>query len=120
MHISAAVRLVAMWRSCGSTAVQYSHVAAGAHLVPRHRRRHCFDLRPRRYGVIREEQERHRRVAEQERIRRAAALQANPFDVDSQRFIEDQIRQENVESLRQEAIEHMPESFGTVVMLYVA
>eukprot|EP00911_Craspedida_sp_UC1_P000126 UC1_evm1s99 len=72
-----------------------------------------------RFRDIFSRQDTARREAEAERVRRAAALQANPFDLEAQRFIEQQIRLENVESLRQEAIEHMPESFGVVVMLYI-
>lgn len=59
------------------------------------------------------------KVEELRRVRRLAALQANPFDIEAQRAIEEEIQNENVETLRQEALEHMPESFGSVVMLYV-
>lgn len=61
------------------------------------------------------EHESRRRQQEAERRR----LLANPDDPEAQRLIEEQIRMENVEALRQSALEHMPESFGSVVMLYV-
>lgn len=57
--------------------------------------------------------------AELERVRRVAALAADPFNVEAQRALEEDIAKENIETLRQEAIEHMPESFGSVTMLYI-
>lgn len=55
----------------------------------------------------------------QARAAEQARLMANPMDPDAQRLIEEQIQLENIEALRQSAMEHMPESFGSVVMLYV-
>jgi predicted aspartyl protease len=46
-------------------------------------------------------------------------LAANPYDVDAQRIIEEQIELENIEASRQQAMEHLPESFAPVVMLYI-
>jgi len=54
-----------------------------------------------------------------EERRQRAALAADPFNIEAQRALEEQIRQENVEQLRQQAIEHMPEVFASVIMLYV-
>jgi len=68
---------------------------------------------------ILQKQDEQRKEAEMVRIRRAAALQANPFDVEAQRAMESEIQNGNVEQLRQQAIEHMPESFASVHMLYI-
>ncbi|KAH9313238.1 hypothetical protein KI387_028273, partial [Taxus chinensis] len=48
-----------------------------------------------------------------------ALLNADPFDIDAQRKIEEMIRQKNVHENWEIALEHNPESFAGVVMLYV-
>ncbi|KAK9762612.1 DNA damage-inducible protein 1, partial [Basidiobolus ranarum] len=60
-----------------------------------------------------------RKQAEQSRISEMAALEANPFDIDAQRKIEEAIRMENVMSNMEAALEFNPESFGRVTMLYI-
>lgn len=62
-----------------------------------------------------------KRQEEQMRQRQATleAAAADPFNIEAQRALEEEIQLGNVEQLRQEAIEHMPESFGTVTMLYI-
>ena len=44
---------------------------------------------------------------------------ADPFDVEAQKKIEDMIRMQNVLQNMETAIEHNPEAFGRVCMLYV-
>lgn len=62
------------------------------------------------------EQQQDRAKREQERIR---LLTADPFDIDAQAKIEEDIRQHNVEENMTIAMEEAPESFGQVVMLYI-
>lgn len=54
-----------------------------------------------------------------ERQRQIQLLNADPFDIDAQARIEEIIRQERVMENLQNAMEHNPEVFGTVHMLYL-
>lgn len=54
-----------------------------------------------------------------ERQRAIQALNADPFDVDAQARIEEIIRQERVMENLQNAMEHNPEVFGRVHLLYI-
>ncbi|XP_044138408.1 protein DDI1 homolog 2 isoform X2 [Bufo gargarizans] len=64
--------------------------------------------------LLEQQQERARR--EQERIR---LFSADPFDLEAQAKIEEEIRQQNIEENMTIAMEEAPESFGQVVMLYI-
>ncbi|XP_029006859.1 protein DDI1 homolog 2 isoform X1 [Betta splendens] len=69
-----------------------------------------------RFTKVLLEQQQDRAKREQERIR---LLTADPFDLDAQAKIEEDIRQHNVEENMTIAMEEAPESFGQVVMLYI-
>ncbi|XP_049748999.1 protein DDI1 homolog 1 [Elephas maximus indicus] len=62
------------------------------------------------------EQQREKALREQERLR---LYSADPFDLEAQAKIEEEIRQQNIEENMNIAIEEAPESFAQVVMLYI-
>lgn len=67
------------------------------------------------YKVL-EEQQQQRRDKEAERIR---MLNADPLDPRYQQKIAEDIRHTNVQANMESAIEHIPEMFGQVIMLYI-
>ncbi|KAL2090954.1 hypothetical protein ACEWY4_013217 [Coilia grayii] len=69
-----------------------------------------------RFTKVLQEQQQDRARREQERIR---LLTADPFDLEAQAKIEEDIRQHNIEENMTIAMEEAPESFGQVVMLYI-
>ncbi|XP_058064083.1 protein DDI1 homolog 2 [Anopheles bellator] len=66
-------------------------------------------------GVMRK-QIAERMEKQQKRLR---ILQASPFDAEAQRLIAEEIKQKNIEANMEAAMEFNPETFGTVVMLYI-
>ncbi|MCI4375460.1 hypothetical protein PGIGA_G00109630 [Pangasianodon gigas] len=69
-----------------------------------------------RFTKVLQEQQQDRAKREQERIR---LLTSDPFDLEAQAKIEEDIRQHNIEENMTIAMEEAPESFGQVVMLYI-
>ena len=66
--------------------------------------------------LLRQTRERQANV-EMERQNEIARLNANPFDVEAQRRIEEAIRQQAVLENMEHALEYSPEFFGKVTML---
>jgi len=66
--------------------------------------------------LLRQTQER-QNTAEFQRQHEISLLNADPFDVEAQRKIEEAIRQQAVIENMEHAIEYSPESFGRVTML---
>lgn len=60
-----------------------------------------------------------RMEAQRKKIELERRIMANPFDVEAQRELEEQIRLQNVDQNLEQAMEHNPEAFGSIVMLYI-
>ncbi|XP_043206388.1 protein DDI1 homolog 2-like isoform X1 [Amphibalanus amphitrite] len=69
-----------------------------------------------RFTAVLNEQQKARADRERMRMR---MLSADPFDAEAQRLIAEEIRQKNIDANMEAALEHHPESFGSVVMLYI-
>lgn len=67
-------------------------------------------------SLLRQQRERYNE-AEVARQREAATLNADPYDIEAQRKIEEAIRMEAVMENLEHAMEYSPESFGRVTML---
>jgi hypothetical protein len=65
--------------------------------------------------VLKDQQEA-RKEREKMRIR---MMNADPFDLEAQRLIQQEIEQKNIDHNMELAMEASPESFGTVIMLYI-
>ncbi len=68
------------------------------------------------FSRVLQEQRKQRLEQEAERIR---LLTADPFDLEAQRKISEDIRMQNINSNMETAMEYQPESFGQVFMLYI-
>ncbi|XP_063965953.1 protein DDI1 homolog 2-like isoform X2 [Lytechinus pictus] len=69
-----------------------------------------------KFTEVLERQRKERAERERQRI---LLLNADPFDLSAQTKIAETIRLQNVEANMETAMEHAPESFGQVVMLYI-
>ncbi|CAO3597842.1 unnamed protein product [Absidia cylindrospora] len=73
---------------------------------------------PSRFTTMVQQLEQSRRQAEDQRTQMMAA-NADPFDVEAQKRIEDAIKQENIAANLEAAMEYNPESFARVTRLYI-
>ncbi|XP_017877297.1 protein DDI1 homolog 2 isoform X2 [Ceratina calcarata] len=69
-----------------------------------------------RFSTVLRQQIKLRAEREAQRLR---MMNADPFDTEAQRFIAEDIRQKNIEANMEAAMEYNPETFGSVVMLYI-
>merc|ERR1719187_3073107 len=68
------------------------------------------------FAKVLKEQQNARREREAQRIR---MMNADPFDLEAQRLIAKEIEQKNIDQNMELAMETSPESFGSVIMLYI-
>jgi len=68
------------------------------------------------FAKVLKEQQKARAEREAQRMR---MLTADPTDVEAQRLIAQEIENKNIEQNMEMAMEYNPESFGTVIMLYI-
>ncbi|KAL8769748.1 MAG: hypothetical protein Q9209_004364 [Squamulea sp. 1 TL-2023] len=72
-----------------------------------------------RWSQIYDQMMRQQQDIEAQKQRELALLNADPFNVEAQAKIEEMIRQERVMDNLQHAMDHTPEAFGRVHMLYI-
>lgn len=72
-----------------------------------------------RVSTILLQRKREKEQAEMEAMRKINELNADPFNPEAQKQIFEQIRMENINQNWEQAIEHIPESFARVNMLYI-
>merc|ERR1719445_2861092 len=68
------------------------------------------------FSKVLKEQQQARREKEAQRLR---MLNSDPFDLEAQRLIAKEIEQKNIDQNMEMAMEASPESFGSVIMLYI-
>merc|ERR1719481_610917 len=68
------------------------------------------------FAKVLRDQQNVRREREAQRIR---MMNADPFDLEAQRLIASEIEQKNIDQNMELAMEASPESFGSVIMLYI-
>lgn len=74
---------------------------------------------PERFAAVYRQMLEQEREDQMRRRQQIADLNADPFDIDAQMRIAEMIREERVQENLQNAIEHNPEVFGRVHMLYI-
>ncbi|OLY84678.1 DNA damage-inducible protein 1 [Smittium mucronatum] len=74
---------------------------------------------PSRFSELMSELEQQRYNSELQRMMDLEALNADPFNVEAQKRIEDEIKKQNILKNMEDALEHNPESFASVSMLYI-
>eukprot|EP00009_Paramoeba_aestuarina_P003443 CAMPEP_0201522982 /NCGR_PEP_ID=MMETSP0161_2-20130828/18673_1 /ASSEMBLY_ACC=CAM_ASM_000251 /TAXON_ID=180227 /ORGANISM="Neoparamoeba aestuarina, Strain SoJaBio B1-5/56/2" /LENGTH=458 /DNA_ID=CAMNT_0047921969 /DNA_START=93 /DNA_END=1469 /DNA_ORIENTATION=+ len=72
-----------------------------------------------RFKTVLESQREAREAAQREHRELQQRIAANPMDIEAQKLIQEQIQRENVNANMQQALEHNPESFGNIIMLYI-
>ena len=72
-----------------------------------------------RFKKVMDEQKEIRERVKREHQERMQRVTNDPLHPDNQKYIQEQIQQQNVDSNMQQALEQNPESFGHIVMLYI-